>query len=178
MHKKGRFQLHIYLTNFLINYGIISEDEKDEYQYGIEVLLLKCLHLLTILIISITLGFVLESIVFLSVYNNVRGIIGGYHAKTRIVCLIYTILIVLVLYLILLFARFSTYMILVLIFELIVSITIFVLNKNMKYKNKLKLSLMILLILSCLFYLFSYYTFVLATTYALFLSLFLCITKR
>lgn len=170
--------MHIFLTNILFKHGIISKDEIDEYQYGIEVLMLKCLHLSSILIISLTLGFLIESIVFLLVYNNIRGTIGGYHAKTKIICLIFTILITLALYLILISTSFYENMILILILELFVSISIFVLNRNMRHKNKLNLNLLFILFLSFLCYLLNCYAILLATTYALFISLLLYINKR
>lgn len=64
----------------------ISKEEREVYQYGMELVLLKWAHLITMLAIGFAFGMFLETAVFVVFYSVLRSYAGGYHAKTRTGC--------------------------------------------------------------------------------------------
>ena len=70
----------------LCNAGIIGENEKELYRFGLEGLLFTFLNLGTALIIGIVMDAILECVVFLLAFLPLRQYAGGYHAKTRVGC--------------------------------------------------------------------------------------------
>ena len=70
----------------LCNAGIIGENEKELYLFGLEGLLFTFLNLGTALIIGIVMDAILECVVFLMAFLPLRQYAGGYHAKTRVGC--------------------------------------------------------------------------------------------
>lgn len=76
----------------LYNTGVINFDEIEEYSYGLEVFTLKMVHLITFLFIAYLYHNLLPMIVFLFVFNHIRSLIGGYHAGTRVLCFVYSLI--------------------------------------------------------------------------------------
>lgn len=74
------------LTDRLILRGIISENERPIYQYGLEVFLEMILAYLSILILALIFGNIFETVVFLFVFMLLRTYTGGFHASTRFRC--------------------------------------------------------------------------------------------
>lgn len=74
------------IVDALLENGLIDMEDKDLYIYGVEVVLLKFLHLATMLIIGILLGFFFESALYILLYSILREYAGGYHAKSRFGC--------------------------------------------------------------------------------------------
>ena len=70
----------------LCNAGIIGENEKELYKFGLEGLLFTFLNMGTALIIGIVMDAILECVVFLMAFLPLRQYAGGYHAKTRVGC--------------------------------------------------------------------------------------------
>lgn len=66
--------------------GLINQSDKVIYQFGIEATLLKCVHVITMLLIGAAFGMPLESITFLVTYSSLRIYAGGFHAKSRFRC--------------------------------------------------------------------------------------------
>lgn len=64
----------------------ISREEREVYQYGMELALLKWIHLLTMLAIGFAFGMFPETVAFVVFYSILRSYAGGYHAKTRTGC--------------------------------------------------------------------------------------------
>lgn len=81
------------ITKLLYEKEIIEEDKKEIYQYGFEIFISSLISLMIVLIIAILTGYILESIVFYSVFVLTRQYCGGYHAKTYLKCnIIFTII--------------------------------------------------------------------------------------
>lgn len=74
------------ITNFFLQQKSISEDEKEIYQYGVEITISSILNILLILLLSILVRSVLSGIVFLVCFIYVRRYTGGYHAETYFRC--------------------------------------------------------------------------------------------
>lgn len=76
------------IVEALIQSGLIDQDDKEIYLFGIETALLKIVHYSTMLIIGICFGMILQTITFIIAYTVLREYAGGYHANTRIRCYI------------------------------------------------------------------------------------------
>ncbi|MGL4605927.1 MAG: accessory gene regulator ArgB-like protein [Eubacteriaceae bacterium] len=70
--------------------NIIEEEDRSIYQYGLESLLTKALHTLTMILVGWFLGLLTETIAFILAYSFVRIYAGGYHAKSKIVCYLWS----------------------------------------------------------------------------------------
>lgn len=79
-----------YIIEKLVLYKIISEEETEIYQFGMVCLALKLIHIISYLCIAICLKMLPESIVVGCVLIPLRRSAGGYHAKTRIRCYMFS----------------------------------------------------------------------------------------
>lgn len=70
----------------MVERRLISEDERELYCYGIQLLSEKLLGLCSMLIICILAGRVLQGAVFYLTYSLLRKYAGGYHAGRFITC--------------------------------------------------------------------------------------------
>ena len=68
--------------------GLISQSDKEIYQFGFEVTLLKCAHIITMLLIGLAFHMLVEAALFLVAYSSLRIYAGGYHSKSRLRCYI------------------------------------------------------------------------------------------
>ena len=78
--------MHVYITKLLIDNNIIPLDAKESYEYGIEVWILKMIHSMTIIAIGLAFSRIVETLLFLLVFSNIRKLAGGYHASTKMRC--------------------------------------------------------------------------------------------
>lgn len=78
------------LTNTLFANGVIEEEEKELYTYGLELLLSDVLIGTIMLCIALLTGYVMESILFCSIFYILRAYCGGYHCKSFLQCCIVT----------------------------------------------------------------------------------------
>lgn len=74
----------------LVSYEIINEKEADLYQFGIECLVLKLIHCISYLCIAACFQMVPQLIVIGCVLIPLRRNAGGYHAKTKMGCYIFS----------------------------------------------------------------------------------------
>lgn len=81
------------ITSMLVEKDFINEAETEEYHYGLEILALKLIHSLSFIIIGLIFNKFLEMILFLIFYNEARSLLGGYHSKSKYLCLFISILI-------------------------------------------------------------------------------------
>lgn len=73
---------------YLLKNGVItdSSDEKEYYQYGIEITISSLLNVILIIGIGILFRSVIESIIFLVCFILLRQFTGGFHADTYLKC--------------------------------------------------------------------------------------------
>lgn len=76
---------------FLVNSGVVEEDEMELYSYGCSLLIKKIIHTTLILTIGVVTNQFLSMLIFLLTYIVIREYSGGYHAKTELGCYICTI---------------------------------------------------------------------------------------
>lgn len=79
------------ITKKLLNKNVISRDEYEIYQYGLEQLLRNALMFVLVVIVGICLGALIEMLVILVSFMCLRMYAGGYHASTSLRCLLLTI---------------------------------------------------------------------------------------
>ena len=78
------------IAYLLIKNKIVDIEKHDIYVFGVEVLLLNLLNILTAFIVSIITGTKLHFLTFILVFVPLRIFSGGYHAKTSEVCYLIT----------------------------------------------------------------------------------------
>lgn len=74
------------LADFLCTKGIISEDEKEIYIYGYEMIITTILGAVLVFTIAFLTRRLAEAFCFFTVFVITRQFCGGYHSKTRIMC--------------------------------------------------------------------------------------------
>ncbi len=76
------------ILDYLLQSKVIedSEDEKEYYQYGIEITVSSILNVVLILLIGVIFRSVIESIFFLVLFIPIRQFAGGFHADTYFKC--------------------------------------------------------------------------------------------
>lgn len=68
----------------------VSEDEREVYVYGFELLLSTVINMIALLAVSLLVGNALYFVSFLVFFYSIRLFCGGFHAKTYIRCFILT----------------------------------------------------------------------------------------
>lgn len=84
-------ELSIRICQKLIDKGIIKEELKRVYTYGIELLLSFFISVSLILIVGTLTHRFVETLIFLFLFVSIRQMTGGYHAKTYFRCQIVTV---------------------------------------------------------------------------------------
>jgi accessory gene regulator B len=80
--------LSIWVSELLINSEIVKEEDKDIYQYGLELLISTDINVAMVMTIGIFFHKTLQTILFLLEYCFVKRYAGGYHASTYARCII------------------------------------------------------------------------------------------
>ncbi len=93
-------RLNEYIIQKLRLYKVISEDEVEIYKFGIECFILKLIHCISYIGIALCLGMLPELLVIGGVLIPLRRSAGGFHAKTKAGCYIFSCFYVLLLLLI------------------------------------------------------------------------------
>lgn len=71
--------------------GYVNNENYEIVCYGLELKLMKTIISTGMLLLAVITGSFLEVIVFMAVYQPLRGSCGGYHAKTRISCILFSL---------------------------------------------------------------------------------------
>ena len=81
-------KLSQYILQYLLRNNVIenTQDEKEYYQYGIEITISSVLNILLILGIGLVTWNILESVIFLLFFIPIRQFTGGFHANTYFKC--------------------------------------------------------------------------------------------
>lgn len=74
------------LADFLCGKEIISQDEKEIYIYGYEMIITTILGALLVFVVALLTRRYAEALCFFAVFVVTRQFCGGYHAKTRVMC--------------------------------------------------------------------------------------------
>ena len=79
------------ITAFLIEQKIISNEDREIYEYGFELLLADLFNFSVILIIGGIAYQLWPTALYILIFVGLRSVCGGYHAKTHLRCHIGTI---------------------------------------------------------------------------------------
>ncbi len=86
------------IVDFFIKEDIVSEEQRDVYQYGVELSISTLIGLFIVLAIGAFSGRFTESVIFYIVFCLTRAFCGGFHAHSHLLCkLTFTCVIILVL---------------------------------------------------------------------------------
>lgn len=79
------------ITAFLIEQKIISDEDREVYEYGFELLLADLFNFSVILLIGGIAHQLWPTALYILIFVGLRSVCGGYHAKTHLRCHIGTI---------------------------------------------------------------------------------------
>lgn len=74
----------------IISEKCIKEEERDIYRFGLECMILKLIHYVSYIIIALALHSLPSLLISSCVMIPLRSKAGGYHAKTRIGCYVFS----------------------------------------------------------------------------------------
>ena len=74
------------ITECLMKQGIIEEQRKELYTFGIRQMTDMILNIVTVICIGIWFRMLPELVLFTLAYVSIRCYAGGYHARTRMLC--------------------------------------------------------------------------------------------
>jgi len=80
------FKISEKIVDSFVNDGIVKDDDRELYQYGVRQGFSLILNIVTTLIIGLLLNMVWQSAMFMLYYAPIRIYAGGYHAKTQLRC--------------------------------------------------------------------------------------------
>ena len=70
--------------------GLLDENEEDVYRFGLECLLLEVVHYLSYIVIGFAMRMIIPMIVTAMVLIPLRRKSGGFHARTRSGCYLFS----------------------------------------------------------------------------------------
>lgn len=74
------------ITEHLLLMDVIDQKDAAIYCYGLEVLLLSLLEIISILCLALLVGNFFETLFYFAAFIPLRLFAGGYHASTRLRC--------------------------------------------------------------------------------------------
>lgn len=78
--------LAVRTADFLLACGAIKQKDISIYRYGLEVLYLSVLEVMSILLLAVWVGNFFETLLYFAAFIPLRLFAGGYHANTRLGC--------------------------------------------------------------------------------------------
>lgn len=82
------------LTEKLVLYQIIEDENKELYSYGIWQGIVLLFNFATALIISCSFHMLWQGIVFTAAYGFLRSYAGGYHSRTQTGCYFFSVILI------------------------------------------------------------------------------------
>lgn len=74
------------IVDLFIRENIVSEEQREIYQYGVELVISSLIGLFLILVIGLLSGNFIESVIFYTVFCSTRMFCGGFHAHSHLLC--------------------------------------------------------------------------------------------
>lgn len=136
-----------------------SNEMRELYEYAMYVFLSGLFHLISVIVLGLCFGMVLESLVFYCSFILIRKFAGGYHAKTPTRCYIFSVITSVVALYLIKFIGYtnSVYYYIFVIIELLCSVFIMIAspldneNKPLNAKEKKIFKILSVVISSLLF---------------------------
>lgn len=80
------------ITNSLVKHNLVSDKNRIASQFGIEMLIVYLINIISAITIGFLLGRPLETAILLAALVNLRGYNGGIHAPNYYLCYIFSML--------------------------------------------------------------------------------------
>ena len=74
------------ISSFCISNGVISEQDREKYDYCYEILLSSVLNIFSVVMIGLVTGFLAQAVCFMLVFALLKNTVGGYHADSHLAC--------------------------------------------------------------------------------------------
>jgi accessory gene regulator B len=74
------------IAGVLERHRVIDESNSEVVRYGLWLFIFNALSVITALVIGVILGGLIEVIAFILLYKPLRSYVGGYHAKSPMMC--------------------------------------------------------------------------------------------
>ena len=74
------------ISSFCISNGVISEQDREKYDYCYEILLSSVLNIFSVVLIGLVTGFLAQAVCFMLVFALLKNTVGGYHADSHLAC--------------------------------------------------------------------------------------------
>ena len=74
---------------FLCKEAVINNEDKEIYQYGIEVFVSNVIGIVLIFLVSLFTGCLWQGVIYVTAFATLRVYTGGYHADTYMKCNFY-----------------------------------------------------------------------------------------
>ncbi|HBV67793.1 MAG TPA: accessory regulator AgrB [Clostridiales bacterium] len=81
-------------TDLMVQNQIISSEDREIYAYGLKQSFILLVNIFTTLLIGFVFNKTTETIVFLAAYIPLRVYAGGYHARTQTGCYIFSVVMI------------------------------------------------------------------------------------
>lgn len=77
---------------FFVSNNIIKDEDKELYEYAVNILLSAIIHILTLIILGLCFNLIFEGLLFYLSFIIIRKFAGGYHAKTPLRCFVFSVI--------------------------------------------------------------------------------------
>ncbi|MBQ4530920.1 MAG: accessory gene regulator B family protein [Lachnospiraceae bacterium] len=75
-----------HIVTYLVQQGVIESEQREIYFYGFHRGFVDGINIISLILISLFFGQLLEAVVFIIAFRLLRSYAGGYHAKTQWHC--------------------------------------------------------------------------------------------
>ena len=79
------------LIEFFVSNDLIKNEDKELYEYAVNIILSSLIHIATVMIIVLCFNLFIESLVFYFSFIAIRKFEGGYHANTPVRCYAFSV---------------------------------------------------------------------------------------
>lgn len=80
------------LIEFFVSNDLIKNEDKEIYEYAVNIILSSLIHIATVMIIGLCFNLFIESLVFYFSFIAIRKFAGGYYAKTPVRCYAFSVI--------------------------------------------------------------------------------------
>lgn len=89
-------RISVSLTARMISAGVLKEEDRDVYQYSIEVVAALIANIVSAFVLFVVFGRLSEGLIFFAVFFPLRTYSGGYHASSHMKCYLLSMAIMLI----------------------------------------------------------------------------------
>lgn len=76
------YKMSVILTNLLCKENIITENDREIYEYGFQITMANIFNFIIVILIGLIFSSIIQALIFYSVFISIRIYSGGFHAKS------------------------------------------------------------------------------------------------